>query len=385
MALNKMVKKLNLESEEIDVSEVEDQTIEDVVEADVNASELQEATKELEEIQDDFEEGEATAAELQEAIDHTKEVIAEAEKASEEGKEAEVPVEEVVAAQESLKYFYVKIGFDNSDMVTVSREDIATGSLEAYKNLSANLEQLQVNLEGIMGDIAGKLKEKIKAAGNKLMALLGSKKATFVELLKTLNAINGEISAEANAAFINKNKKLGYNAEIYSNGIIPVANEICAVYSKLFSTIIANKPFTIKDVKPSKYAKYVPGVNGVVAAIYPAANGALAYIFVENVEGAGVIDEDEVSGKELKDIKLDKATAIKLVSAALKDSEAVDTLLEKVDNLAWTAEENSNKKAGYITDIYMNCYNAVSEVINANFKFVNTYALATIKALKASK
>ena len=41
MALNKMVKKLNLESEEIDVSEVEDQTIEDVVEADVSASELQ--------------------------------------------------------------------------------------------------------------------------------------------------------------------------------------------------------------------------------------------------------------------------------------------------------------------------------------------------------
>ena len=385
MALNKMVKKLNLESEEIDVSEVEDQKIEDVVEADVNASELQEATKALEDIQDDFEEGEATAAELQEAIDHTKEVIAKVEEAAEEGKEAEVPVEEVVAAQESLKYFYTKIGFDSSDMVTVSREDIATGSLEAYKNLSANLEQLQVNLEGVMGDIASKLKEKMKAAGNKLMALLGSKKAASLELLKTLNAINGEISAEADAAFINKNKKLGYNAEIYSNGIIPVANEIYAVYAKLFSNIIANKPFTTKDVKPSKYAKYVSGVNGVVAAVYPAANGALAYTFVEDNTGTGVIDEDEVSSKELKDIKLNKTTAIKLVSAALKDSEAAYGLLEKLDSIANSAEESGNRKASYVTDTYMGCYNAIMEVIDANFKFVNTYALATIKALKASK
>ena len=382
MALNKMVKKLNLESEEIDVSEVEDQTIEDVVEADVNASELQEATKKLEEIQDDFEEGEATAAELQEAIDHTKEVIAEAEKASEEGKEAEVPVEEVVAAQESLKYFYTKIGFDSSNMVTVSREDIATGSLEAYKNLSANLEQLQVDLEGVMGDIAGKLKEKMKAAGNKLMALLGSKKAASLELLKTLNAVNGEISPEANTAFVNKNKKLGYNAEIYSNGIIPVANEIYTVYAKLFSSIIANKPFTSKDVKPSKYAKYVQGVDGVVVAAYPAVNGALAYTFVDDT---GVIDEDEVGGKELKDIKLNKATAIKLVSTALKDSEAAYGLLEKIDKLANSAEESGNKKATYITDTYMGCHNAIMEVIDANFKFVNTYALATIKALKAAK
>ena len=382
MALNKMVKKLNLESEEIDVSEVEDQTIEDVAEADVNASELQEATKELEEIQDDFEDGEATAAELQEAIDHTKEVIAKVEEAAEEGKETEVPVEEVVAAQESLKYFYTKIGFDSSNMVTVSREDIVTGSLEAYKNLSANLEQLQVNLEGVMGDIASKLKEKMKAAGNKLMALLGSKKAASLELLKTLNAVNGEISPEANAAFINKNKKLGYNTEIYSNGIMPVANEIYAVYAKLFSNIIANKPFTTKDVKPSKYAKYVPGVNGVVAAVYPAANGALAYTFVDD---AGVIDEDEVAGKELKDIKLNKATAIKLVSTALKESEAAYGLLEKIDKLANSAEESGNKKATYITDTYMGCHNAIMEVIDANFKFVNTYALATIKALKASK
>lgn len=382
MALNKMVKKLNLESEEIDVSEVEDQTIEDVAEADVNASELQEATNELKEIQDDFEDGEATAADLQEAIDHTKEVITEAEKASEEGKEAEVPVEEVVAAQESLKYFYTKIGFDSSNMVTVSREDIATGSLEAYKNLSANLEQLQVNLEGVMGDIAGKLKEKMKAAGNKLMALLGSKKAASLELLKTLNAVNGEISTEANTAFVNKNKKLGYNAEIYGNGIIPVANEIYAVYAKLFSNIIANKPFTTKDVKPSKYAKYVQGANGVVAAVYPAVDGALAYTFVDD---AGVIDEDEVGGKELKDIKLNKATAIKLVSIALKDSEAAYGLLEKIDKLANSAEESGNKKATYITDTYMGCHNAIMEVIDANFKFVNTYALATIKALKASK
>lgn len=386
MALNKMVKKLNLESEEIDVSEVEDQTIEDVVEADVNASELQEATKKLEEIQDDFEEGEATAAELQEAIDHTKEVIAEAEKASEEGKEAEIPIEEVVAAQESLKYFYTKIGFDSSNMVTVSREDIATGSLEAYKNLSTNLEQLQVNLEGVMGDIVAKIKEVGKKVGTKLLSILGNIKATSEVLLKEIQPLNGTIADEANIAFVNKYKQLGYNAEMYGNSILPIVNEIVAVHTAEIKAVADNKPFTEKMVKASKYAKYVAGAKGTVAVVYAKDNGRLRYEFAEDTPAGTYLEEVDAGVKELKTIKLSKADAVKFLTTMAKERDIAYDKIEAMDKMVFAVESklgNNEDSRAYLS--YATAYHAIYAVVIANYSFVKKYAVATLKALKASK
>ena len=384
MALNKMVKKLNLESEEIDVSEVEDQTVEDVVEADINASELQEATKELEEIQDDFEEGEATAAELQEAIDHTKEVIAEAEKASEEGKEAEVPVEEVVAAQESLKYFYTKIGFDSSNMVTVSREDIATGSLEAYKNLSANLEQLQVNLEGVMGDIVAKIKEAAKKFGNKLLSVLGNIKATSEVLLKEIQPLDGVVADDANIAFVNKYKKLGYNAEMYGNSILPIVNEVIAAHTAELKAFAENKPFTEKMVKASKYSKYVTGVKGTVPVVYAMDNGKLRYEVAEDTPAGTFLEESDAGIKELKEIKLSKADAVKFLTAMAKEKDLVYDKMEFLDKMAYTLEGKAGMDSRAYLSYATGC-TAMQMIVNANYSFVKKYAVATIKALKASK
>jgi hypothetical protein len=384
MALNKMVKKLNLESEEIDVSEVEDQTIEDVVEADINIAELQEATKELEDIQEDFEEGEATAAELQEAIDHTKEVIAKVEEAAEEGKEVEVPVEEVVAAQESLKYFYSKIGFDNSDMVTVSREDIATGSLEAYKNLSANLEQLQVNLEGVMGDMAAKIKEVAKKIGTKLLSILGNIKATSEVLLKEIQPLDGVIANDANIAFVNKYKKLGYNAEMYGNSILPIVNELIAAHTAEIKAIAENKPFTEKMVKASKYAKYVTGIKGTIAVAYAKDNGKLRYEVAEDTPAGTVLEEADASAKELKEIKLSKADAIKFLTIMAKERDLVYDKMETLDKMALALEGKvADDNRAFLS--YATACEAIHAIVDANYSFVKKYAVAILKALKASK
>lgn len=347
MALNKMVKKLNLESEEIDVSEVEDQTIEDVVEADVNASELQEATKELEEIQEDFEEGEATATELQEAIDHTKEVIAEAEKAAEEGKEAEVPVEEIVAAQESLKYFYTKTGFNSSNMVTVSREDIATGSLEAYKNLSANLEQLQVNLEMVQVQMLANILRVVKNITAKIgtnLAVNTQKVAALMAKLNEVKSLNpekvkeatveysylvpGQLAAENNAAaifgIINNMTLLSKNIKAGRNNVTNGLKE-------------PNVPGSLKSAM-SEYAKQYGDKKFTAVPVGAFAN---KIITVVDTDKQGFIEflknQANMIIANAKAIKIDKYNADEDLKLDVKKAKEYLSMITKVDNAAKVA------------------------------------------------
>ena len=359
MALNKMVKKLNLESEEIDVSEVEDQKIEDVVEADVNASELQEATKELEDIQEDFEEGEATAAELQEAIDHTKEVIAKVEEAVAEGKEAEVPVEEIVAVQESLKYFYTKIGFDSSDMVTVSREDIASGSLDAYKNLSANLEQLQVNLEGVMGDMIEKAKDSFKSAVTNLKAVLGNMHAMAQLLKKEVATLENDVDSGKASEIVTKDfAKSGLAAETFKDGNITAVIGYADNVQKLVKNVTDNNKDATSGIASIKlngrageiaanlvreYAsdKFSAVTGGVIAA----AKGGSIITFVDAkdpgfwetfknglnniVNNAKAIKLDKVDAYPAKDLKLSKQEALKLIAGLEVVAKRFDTVFKE--------------------------------------------------------
>jgi hypothetical protein len=244
MALNKLVKRLNLESETIDTSDVEEQTVEDVVEQDVAASDLKDAVDELKELHEDFEDGEATAEELQEAIDHTKEVIEEAEaKAEESGEEAEVPVEEIVAAQESLRYFYKQIGLDPSEMVTVSREDIHTNSLQAYKELQANLESVQVNLEGILGNIAAKIKEVVSKLWDKLKIAFGSTDTFIKTVLKELEPYGNVNGGNYNLAW----GSVAYN--ILKTKNFKTINEYTDNASIVVNNLIANKEHLNEGVK----------------------------------------------------------------------------------------------------------------------------------------
>lgn len=73
MALNKMVKKLNLENEAEEVIIEEPATIEDVVERDITNSEFQEASKDLEEAIETSDELESVGSEVQEELDAVNE------------------------------------------------------------------------------------------------------------------------------------------------------------------------------------------------------------------------------------------------------------------------------------------------------------------------
>lgn len=430
MALNKMVKKLNLESEEIDVSEVEDQTIEDVVEADVNASELQEATKALEEIQDDFEEGEATAAELQEAIDHTKEVIAEAEKASEEGKEAEVPVEEVVAVQESLKYFYNKIGFDSSEMVTVSREDIATGSLEAYKNLSANLEQLQVNLEGVLREMIDEAKDMFKNAIDKVKAVFGNARAIARVLTKEISSLENDVDSAKASEIVNKEfSNAGFAADLYKAGDISAVVAYADNVQKLVKNVTDNNKDATSGITGAKlggelsakaaelvreYASdkfsavtggaYAKNKGGVIITFVDAKDPGLWEIMKNGLNNliynAKAIKEDTVKPYAPRDLKLSKQDALKILNGLEAVAKRYETVFKEnggLVNLLFTG--NVLKVLGGVSSgdagvmgttnniqrawrIGLKAATVATRVANAYTDYAKKYAAAVIKASK---
>ena len=167
MSLKKVIQKLNLESEEAFIdSEVTTPDIIDQLEAEEAEAELVEAIDDAEEAHEALDESDEVEAEVDEQIAEAKATIAEAEGKVEEAKEiieeaekdgievdsvaddnGEIPAEEVVAAQEALQNLIKRTGYQ-INTVTVSREDIRTNTLEAYK----------VNLEGWE-----EMKEKVKA------------------------------------------------------------------------------------------------------------------------------------------------------------------------------------------------------------------------------
>ena len=430
MALNKMVKKLNLESEEIDVSEVEDQTIEDVVEADVNASELQEATKKLEEIQDDFEEGEATAAELQEAIDHTKEVIAKVEEAAEKGEEAEIPVEEVVAVQESLKYFYNKIGFDSSEMVTVSREDIATGSLEAYKNLSANLEQLQINLEGVLREMIEEAKDMFKNAIDKVKAVFGNARAIARVLTKEISSLENDVdSAKASEIVKKEFSNAGFAADLYKAGDISAVVAYADNVQKLVKNVTDNNKDATSGITGAKlggelsakaaelvreYASdkfsavtggaYAKNKGGVIITFVDAKDPGLWEIMKNGLNNliynVKAIKEDTVKPYAPRDLKLSKQDALKILNGLETVAKRYETVFKEnggLANLLFTGNVlkvlggASSGDAGVMGTtnniqrawrIGLKAATVATRVANAYTDYAKKYAAAVIKASK---
>ena len=198
MSLAKQVKKLNLESENTSFidEEVVVPSIEEQLEAEEAEAELVEVLDEVEENQDALEESEEVEAEIDDHIAEAEATVAEAEgavgdasaeaegPAAEEGEtpaeasedtdagevapeevadadapesvldeNGELPVEEVVAAQEALQNLLKRTGYTLPNRITVSREDVRSNPLEAYK---MNLEDWK------------ELKEKVKAGAKKI-------------------------------------------------------------------------------------------------------------------------------------------------------------------------------------------------------------------------
>ena len=167
MSLNKMVKKLNLESEGIDVSEVEDQTVEDVVEADITNSEFQETSKDLEEAIETSDELESVGSEVQEELDAVNERL-----------ESEEPIDsvDVTVVNESIQHYSKLLGLTR-ESVNLSLEDVRNNSRES-------MEGLKVELEGI----GEKIKEYAKKIWEFILNIFKRLKEFFIKLFNKIKS-----------------------------------------------------------------------------------------------------------------------------------------------------------------------------------------------------
>nr|DAN55953.1 MAG TPA: internal head protein [Caudoviricetes sp.] len=151
MALNKMVKKLNLENEVEEAAIEEPATIEDVVEQDITNSEFQETSKDLEDAIETSDELESVGSEVQEELDAVNERL-----------ESEEPIDpvDVTVVNESIQHYSKLLGLTR-ESVNLSLEDVRNNSRES-------MEGLKVELEGI----GEKIKEYSKKAWNKIVELI---------------------------------------------------------------------------------------------------------------------------------------------------------------------------------------------------------------------
>ena len=249
MSLAKQVRKLNLESENqsfID-EEVVVPSIEEQLEAEEAEAELVEVLDEVEENQDALEESEEVESEIDDHIAEAEATVAEAEgavgdagaeaegPAAEEGEtpaeasedtdagevapeevadapesvldeNGELPVEEVVAAQEALQNLLKRTGYTLPNRITVSREDVRSNPLEAYK---MNLEDWK-ELKTKVADGAKKIWEAIKKAFAWIVEQVGKVLPTKVNKLKGIAAkleqanIDSAKEKEVEKAFVEK-------------------------------------------------------------------------------------------------------------------------------------------------------------------------------------
>ena len=241
MSLAKQVRKLNLESENTSFigEEVVVPSIEEQLEAEEAEAELVEVLDEVEENQDALEESEEVEAEIDDHIAEAEATVAEAEgAAAEEGEtpaeasedtdagevapeevadadapesvldeNGELPVEEVVAAQEALQNLLKRTGYTLPNRITVSREDVRSNPLEAYK---MNLEDWK-ELKTKVADGAKKIWEAIKKAfvwiGEQIAKVWPTKEKKLKALLQEVSkvTVTKEALEAASKDFIAKN------------------------------------------------------------------------------------------------------------------------------------------------------------------------------------
>lgn len=208
MSLKKVIQKLNLESEEAFIdSEVTTPDIIDQLEAEEAEAELVEAVADASEAEEAMDESDEVEAEVDEQIAEAKATIAEAEGKIEEAKEiiedaekdgievdsvadenGEIPAEEVVAAQEALQNLIKRTGYklDKVETVTLSREDIRTNTLEAYKVNLEGWEEMKAKVKAGAQYIWDKIVAAYKWIMDKIKAVLPTRINKIYSLIKAL-------------------------------------------------------------------------------------------------------------------------------------------------------------------------------------------------------
>ena len=200
MALNKMVKKLNLENEVEEVIIEEPATIEDVVEQDITNSEFQETSKDLEDAIETSDELESVGSEVQKELDAVNERL-----------DSEEPIDpvDVTVVNESIQHYSKLLGLTR-ESPNLSLEDVRNSSRES-------MEGLKVELEGI----GEKIKEFGKKAWDKILEFFKRVKEYFKIIFSKLKTVFNKIIASFNTT----PKKVEETYTKFCNDVITTAEK----------------------------------------------------------------------------------------------------------------------------------------------------------------
>lgn len=397
MSLAKQVRKLNLESENTSFidEEVVVPSIEEQLEAEEAEAELVEVLDEVEENQDALEESEEVEAEIDDHIAEAEATVAEAEGAvGDAGAEAsedtdagevapeevadadapesvldengELPVEEVVAAQEALQNLLKRTGYTLPNRITVSREDVRSNPLEAYK---MNLEDWK-DLKGKVAEGAKKIWEAILKAyawiKEQILKVIPTKAKKVQALLAAVKNANVDSAklAEVAKAFNEK-----YNMKYAATAQVAGSAKGIAVATEEFKRIAAAIKQDAKALATLDSKEFAVVIDGNMRAVYSVANGEVSVV------------EDEV--KDVKAPELNKENALKLLQQynglLAQIAPSIATVTDATQKLSKEADVDPKvvKLAQKVSKIIIKSFKAANSEI---YTYVIGFAQAVLKA-----
>ena len=440
MSLKKFAQKLNLESENTSFvdEEVVMPSIEERLDAEEAEAELVEVLDEVEEHQEALEESEEAEAEIDEHIEEAEATIAEAEgalgddagEATKEGDEGsasepsedtdggevdpedvaeanddeddedksvldengDLPVEEVVAAQEALKSVLKRTGYTLPNRIQVSREDIRNNPLEAYK---MNLEDWK-ELKNTVSEGAKKIWEQIKKAYRwvveQFKKVFGSKETKLKLILKDLNQTSGNPNPDPKykEEFVNKyGERFSGVGSLINDPKDIVELEKLIKYCADGILAFVKAPGKTPEEKLSN-TKKIPGVAlsftyAPLAEAVKKAGEEIKFIKVTGGEIAvGGANVETVSGDKLKNLKFNKGTYLKYATNYISIARNIERHMNAINNAVDRGDENMISKA-FIKRSLNGSLKTFTSFNNDIYKFILVMGKALIVASKGDK
>lgn len=247
MALNKLVKKLNLENEVEEVITEKPATIENIVEQDITNSEFKETSKDLEEAIETSDELDEVGSEVQEELDAVNERL-----------KSEEPIDsvDVTVVNESIQHYSKLLGLTR-ESVNLSLEDVRNNSRESMEGLKVELEGIGENIKTFGKKVWAKIQELFGKLLKLIKGIIPSRKARTMKILNDTKEATGK-SEEAK-------EKYDYRVqtiinELQSNDLIKAANE-----NDLSASQVANIAFLtlfkMFGARLEKLPAYLDGVK----------------------------------------------------------------------------------------------------------------------------
>ena len=431
MSLKKFAQKLNLESENTSFvdEEVVMPSIEERLDAEEAEAELVEVLDEVEEHQEALEESEEAEAEIDEHIEEAEATIAEAEGAlgDDAGEAAEpsedtdggevdpedvseandddedksvldengdLPVEEVVAAQEALKSVLKRTGYTLPNRIQVSREDIRNNPLEAYK---MNLEDWK-ELKNTVSEGAKKIWEQILKAfawiKEQIAKVWPSRETKLKGLLQEISKTSNADTSVASNEFIK-----AYGEKFGGVGaLIKIPDDLGRFikFVKLTADAAAVTVAAKNGENPDELQAVVKRLEtGDVNFSYPklkeAITAAKSPLMGIKTSGNTIYlrfadkSTTEIEGMKLAGLKLTKELAAGYITKILAMNNAITASMDKVNASVKTLKDTSILTKWVTKNLINNSISSYTAYMNNLTKFVFTYGNAYLKAVKGNE